>query len=97
MSENNIGSMNILTGVPERVGAPVSDIVKINTQLTQQYWKNQEQNQKINSALKNMPTIADSVDKQHIADASSKVNEILASERKMATKYFLDGVKTIDE
>ena len=52
---NNIGSMNIITGVPEIVGAPVSDIVKVNSDLTQRYWQNQQQNQQLNKAIKDMP------------------------------------------
>ena len=58
-TDNNIGSMNIITGVPQRVGAPVSDIVKVNQELTQRYWQNQQQNQQMTQALKNMPTLVD--------------------------------------
>lgn len=99
-TDNNLGSMNIITGVPQRVGAPVSDIVKVNQELTQRYWQNQQHNQQMTQALKNMPTLVDEIDKPKLAELSNTVNTLFkktvdSGNWEDATQTVMDASKII--
>ena len=56
-NQTNIGSANIISGVPERVGAPVDAFKEVGAVLTQRYWQNKQQMDGITIALKNAPII----------------------------------------
>jgi len=69
------GTANIVTGVPERVGAPVEAFKEVGAVLTQRYWQNKQAHDSITTSLKNMPTLVDSVDKPKLAAKSKYVDE----------------------
>ena len=71
----NMGSANIVTGIPERVGLPMEAIKEVGTILTQRYWQNKQVYSQINTALKNMPTIADEVDKPILTEKSKYIDD----------------------
>lgn len=70
----NMGSMNVITGVATRVAAPVQETIKLNTELSQKYWQNQQQNIELNKAVKNIQTL-DDIDKQHVENVSNYIND----------------------
>lgn len=69
------GTANIVTGVPERVGAPIEAFKEVGAVLTQRYWQNKQAHDSITTSLKNMPTLVDSVDKPKLAAKSKYVDE----------------------
>jgi len=66
--------LNPITGVPQRVGAPVEAIKEVGQQLTQRYWAAKDNVSKISTALANMPIINASVDNPLLQAASQYVD-----------------------
>lgn len=75
--DNNqqIGNINIVSGVPERVGMPVQVFKEVGAVLTERYWQNKQMYDSITTSLKNMPTLDDKFDKELLSQKSKMVDE----------------------
>ena len=74
-NNQQIGNINIVSGVPERVGMPVQVFKEVGAALTERYWQNKQMYDSITTSLKNMPTFDDTLDKKLLSEKSKMVDE----------------------
>ena len=94
-NQTNIGSANIISGVPERVGAPVDAFKEVGAVLTQRYWQNKQQMDGITVALKNAPIINKDLDTPELAKKSKYVDE--SFKRVIDSDNFHNATSTVME
>lgn len=71
--------LNIVTGVPDRVGAPVEAIKEVGNTLTQRYWAAKDNASKINTALNSMPVINKDLDDKILQKESVYIEDSFKS------------------